>query len=359
MQPPIGHTAIVRELRDLASREDPSHALLLVGPEGTGRTFLATQYALLLNCEGSEPQPASAGLFGDEPVVNTNVPCGACRPCRLILAGGHPDIVRLGPGDTLCRPRAGESSHPSHPDSRDIRICQVRGLSELVARFPIEAHYRVVIIEPAERLGHDAAHAILKTLEEPPGHTALVLVTSAPEAIIETIRSRCRRIDVPLVPRDEIEQGLLARGTDAAVADRAAMEARGRPAKALAFAAQPDLMDDRVRFLERCANIAAAGLGERIKYAETLSDRWRRDRRSVSTELDAWESFWEAKLRIGAHEGGEPPISAILQALRAVIRAREDLLAQVQARPALELMLLHFPRTTLEEPTEELAQANA
>jgi DNA polymerase III subunit delta' len=366
MYPPIGHAGIVRELEALAALDDPPHALLLVGPDGTGRTRLATHYALLLNCERAHPAPApaSASLLDDAPAdadttgASTSIPCYECRPCRLISAQGHPDIVHLGPGDTLCRPRSGDSSHPAHPDSRDIRICQVRGLVDLSGRYPIEARFRVIIIEPAERLGRDSAHALLKTLEEPPGHTAMLLVTSAPEAIIETVRSRCRRIDVPLVAREAIEQGLIAQGIEPALAGRSALEARGRPARAITFAAQPDLMDDRVRFLQRCKKVAAASGPERMKYAEDLADRWRRDRRAVTTELDAWESFWEDRLRLAAHGAAPREATAALQALRAVSTAREDLLMQVQARLALELMLLHFPRITLEEPSEELAPAN-
>ncbi len=354
---PIGHGAILNELRELAGREEPPHALLFAGPEGVGRTYLALQYALLLNCDGGEPAPAGATLFGDEPPAPAGRPCGECRSCRLMLAGGHPDVVELVPGDTLCKPRQGEGGHGSHADSRDIRICQVRGLVELAARYPVEARTRAVIIEPAERLGRDAAHAMLKTLEEPPGHSVFLLVSSAPASIIETIRSRCRRIDVPLVPRDEIEKGLLGRGVDAAIAGRAASEARGRPAKAVTFADQPDLMDDRERFLQRCAKIAASSIAERLDYVEDLADRWRRDRRAVHVELDAWETFWETRLHDGAHRADED-LQQVVRALRAVGQAREDLLAQVQARPALELMLLTFPRTTLEETHEELASAN-
>ncbi|NUQ54909.1 MAG: hypothetical protein HUU14_03375 [Dehalococcoidia bacterium] len=211
----IGHEAIVRELQSLAASEDPPHALLFAGAEGSGRSLLALEYARLLNCEAAPPSPAG--------------PCGVCRPCRLIAEGAHPDVIHLGPGDTLCRPQPGESSHEKHPDSRDIRICQVRGLIDLVARFPFEARTRMVLIEPADRLGREAAHTILKTLEEPPGHTVFCLVTAAPEVIIETVRSRCRRVDVRLVPPAEIASGLVARGVDPAIAARAAAECRGLP----------------------------------------------------------------------------------------------------------------------------------
>ena len=246
----IGHAGIVRELGALAASEEPPHALLFAGPDGTGRTALAIEYALLLNCELLHP-PATAGasLFGED-VVSGLGPraselgnaCGECRPCRLILEGAHPDIIVLGPGDTLCRPRDGES-HPKHPDSRDIRICQVRGLIDLASRYPFEARYRMVIIDPADRLYYDgaAAHTILKTLEEPPGHTVFCLISAAPEQLLETIRSRCRRIEVRPVPRAEVEKG------DCPGRRCRSRKARGRcrprPApRAIEFAAPPGML---------------------------------------------------------------------------------------------------------------------
>lgn len=365
----IGHQGILRELRALAAAGDPPHALLFVGPDGSGRTALALEYARLLNCERLHP-PATAGasLFGDDALSELRTapstdaePCGECRPCRLIAEGAHPDIITLGPGDTLCRPRDGES-HPKHPDSRDIRICQVRGLIDLVAKYPFEAQYRMVIIDPADRLYREgqAAHTILKTLEEPPGHSVFCLVTAAPEGLLETIRSRCRRIDVHPVPRAEIEAGLIERGVEPRLAARCAEAARGRPGRAIQFAAEPDLIDARGRLLERCARIAGEGTGERFRYAGTLAEEWRKDRAAVLNEVDVWEAFWEQRLRDGASEGAsQDDLRGALDALKAISQAREDLTVNVIPRTAFELMLLSFPRVTLGVRREEEPAAYA
>ncbi len=349
----IGHADIVRELRVLAASAEPPHAVLFTGPDGTGRTALALEYAKLLNCENVPSAVAASspqgGLFASVPTQSSvlspqssQLPCDHCRPCRLIAEGSHPDVITVAPGDMLCRPRDGES-HPKHPESRDIRICQVRGMIDLAARYPFEARYRTILIDPADRLGRDAAHTILKTLEEPPGHTVFALISAAPEAIIETIVSRCRRIDVRVVPKGEIEAALVARGIAPDVAARAAEASRGRPGRAIAYAAKPDLMGDRGRLLERCARIAAARTTERFQYANQLAEGFRRDRNAVLGEIDAWEAFWEERLRTSPANDREAAVGA-LEALRAIARAREDLLAQVMTRPALELMLLCFPR---------------
>ncbi|WP_322796442.1 hypothetical protein [Tepidiforma sp.] len=362
MDPVIGHTEILRELAALAAAAEPPHALLFAGPESTGRTVLARRYAMLLNCEALHPPaPAGAPLFGDEPPAPGSAPgagpCGVCRPCRLILEGAHPDVITVGPGDALCRPRDGES-HPAHPDSADIRICQVRGITELCARFPFEARYRVIIIDPADRLALYAAPALLKTLEEPPGHTIFCLITAAPERVLETILSRCRRIDVRPVGRPAIEAGLIDRGIEPQLAADAAAASRGRPGRAIAFAAQPDLMGDRGRILERCAKVAASGVPARFQYAADLASRWRSDSAAVRFELDCWESFWEARLRSASVDSPDDARGA-LAALRAIAALREHLNANVQVRPAFDLMLLSFPRVTLEHSPEEELPAHA
>ncbi|MCZ7577924.1 MAG: hypothetical protein M5U18_13060 [Dehalococcoidia bacterium] len=276
-----------------------------------------------------------------------------------MLEGAHPDIITLGPGDTLCRPRDGES-HPKHPDSRDIRICQVRGLIDLVARYPFEARHRMIIIDPADRFGREAAHTVLKTLEEPPGHTVFCLVSAAPEALLETIISRCRRIDVRPVPRARIEAGLVERGFGPELAARAAEASRGRPGRAMEFAQHPEMMGDRGRLLERCARVAAGPLRERFTYAADLATRWRNDRHAILAEIDAWEAFWEERLRqgvSGAEDRGR--LAGCVEALRAITTVRADLQANVMARPAFELMLLCFPRVTLVPSPEEESAAYA
>ena len=348
----IGHGDIVRELRALALSDEPPHAILFAGPEGTGRRLLALEYARMLNCAGRDAALAAS---------NAAFPCGVCRACRLVEDGAHPDVLTVSPGDSLCRPRAGDSSHPRHPDSRDIRICQVRGLIDAVSRYPFEARYRLVMVDPAHRLAPEASNSLLKTLEEPPGHTAIVLISSAPESILETILSRCRRIDVRPVPRAEIENGLIERGFDPMLAARAAEAARGRPGVALECAGDPDLIEARGRLLLRCGRIAADRTRERFAYAGDVGERVRRDRNAAAPELDAWEAFWELELRRSSLDSHGAPEAARenLDALKAVEQCRADLLTNVVPRTAFELMLLSFPHRTLDVTTQEEPAAYA
>ena len=117
-------------------------------------------------------------------------------------------------------------------------------------------------------------------------------------------------------------------------------------------------MGDRGRLLERCRKIAAARTSERFTYAGELAERFRRDRLLVMAELDAWEAFWEEQLREATGRGTHEVAGAV-DALKAIELARSDLLAQVMARPALELMLLSFPTLTLEVPAEDQLATHA
>jgi DNA polymerase-3 subunit delta' len=149
------------------------HALLLCGPEGVGKAGFATLLARSLLCR----RPASDGL-----------PCGRCDDCALALAGTHPDV-------RLCEP---EIDKKTERERLAIGIDQIREVADFVA---LKAHrdgHKVVVIRPAERLNPFAANSLLKTLEEPPGASVLILVTAHPGALPATVRSRCQRLPIGL-----------------------------------------------------------------------------------------------------------------------------------------------------------------
>jgi DNA polymerase III subunit delta' len=138
-----------------------AHGLLIHEDPGAGGLELARWIAQVVNCR----EPARA-------------PCGECQDCRWVAADQHPDVTRLSP----------------EGDSTQILIQSVRDLS---AELALTAHgrgYKVAIIAPAEAMNHFAANALLKTLEEPPARTLLLLVTSQPSRLLPTLRSRCSRL---------------------------------------------------------------------------------------------------------------------------------------------------------------------
>jgi DNA polymerase-3 subunit delta' len=140
------------------------HALLIHSAAGVGGDWLATWAAQLVLC-------AETGEGG---------PCGACARCRRAAAGQHPDLITVRPIE----------------DSQQIRIEQIRELCAELALTSHQGGYKAAIIDPADTLNRFAANALLKTLEEPPSRTLLVLVAAQPSRLPATLISRCQRVAV-------------------------------------------------------------------------------------------------------------------------------------------------------------------
>jgi len=138
-----------------------AHGLIIHEDPGSGGSEFARWLAQFVNCR-----------------ERSRAPCGECQDCRWVATGQHPDLTLLSPEE----------------DSVQILIDQVRAL---VADLGLTAHgsgYKIAIIAPAEAMNVNAANALLKTLEEPPARTLLLLVTSQPSRLLPTLRSRCSRL---------------------------------------------------------------------------------------------------------------------------------------------------------------------
>lgn len=154
-------TTAVEILQRSLQRKRLAHAYLFVGDRGAGKAQVARELAKAVNCEKG----------GDDA-------CGECLSCRKIESGNHPDVQWVRP----------ESK------SRRITIDQIRELMRTIYLKPNEGRMKVAILVDAECLQQEAANAFLKTLEEPAANSMLLLLTSSPEPLLETILSRCLRI---------------------------------------------------------------------------------------------------------------------------------------------------------------------
>ena len=169
-----------------------AHAYAFVGPAGSGRTATALAFAQALLCE-------------------TGRACGQCRGCRLAVAGKHPDLHVVVPTPPESNPKGG----------RAIRIGAVRVLEREAALRPVMARQKIFVLDDADRMTGESPQAILKTLEEPPAHTVLILILARTRAVPATVISRCQL--VRFAPREDGQ----AEVRDEAVALLAEVRAKG------------------------------------------------------------------------------------------------------------------------------------
>ncbi len=193
-----------------ALRQQHGHALLISGPAGVGQFELAMALAQAWLCEA--PHSASAG-------ESKQGACGVCAACRLNAAHSHPDLLVLLP-EALRGPLGWAASDDSEASaskakpSKEIKVEAVRGAVGFAQGTGARGRSKVVLIHPAERMNGIAAHALLKTLEEPPGITRFILASAAPHALLPTIRSRCQAVPLRLPDPQLAIPWLLAQGIE-------------------------------------------------------------------------------------------------------------------------------------------------
>jgi DNA polymerase-3 subunit delta' len=201
-----GHRRALSLLSRAIARGTMPPAVLLAGPRGVGKRRTAQAIAEAVNCL----DPRHSADFEIDA-------CGACASCRRIARGAHPDVIVLEPGDT-----------------GSIKIEPVRDVVVRAGYRPFEGRRRVVIIDDADALVGSAQNALLKTLEEPPSATTFLLVSSMPDSLLPTVRSRCPRLRFAPLSPDEVARTLIRdHGYGEADARAAAAEAGGSLALAL------------------------------------------------------------------------------------------------------------------------------
>ncbi len=210
-----GRADIERRLRATRADGALNHGWIIAGPKGAGKATLAYRMARGL----LDPRALSRDSdFEVSPEA---------RVFHLVAANAHPDL--------FVAARAWDEKKSRYQS--EITVETIRKLISFMNRTAAGGGERVAIIDTADDMNRNAANALLKVLEEPPANTTLLLLSAAPGRLVATIRSRCRRIDLPPLADDEIETLLIEDGVAADEARTIAPFARGRPGYALTLAA--------------------------------------------------------------------------------------------------------------------------
>ena len=304
----IGQHEAVDRLVRLASDDRLPHAMLFVGPDAVGKFTAARLMAKGLLCKGAKSYPLDA--------------CGICPACLKVEGGNHADL------------------HVVTTTERQLKIDAIRAAERALRLRPVEGKVKLLLVEDAHRMNIQSQNALLKTLEEPPGRTHIVLTTSRLKNILPTVVSRCQRIAFRSLPLAEVVATL--------VADRDMAEPQARLLASLAGGSLGRAMQlegeevvalrDQVVELDRSlepktargalvAMAGATGLAEdKGRFAEAISllQVWLQDQMRLAADpafevanMDRIDDLRALAERRGLH--------AVLERLRAVNETRRQL----------------------------------
>ncbi|QCB94655.1 DNA polymerase III subunit delta' [Cellulomonas shaoxiangyii] len=276
----VGQEPAVAVLRHAI--EDPAamtHAWLITGPPGSGRSNAARAFAAALQCEAGG--------------------CGTCHACTTVLGGTHPDVTLVATEGVF------------------IRVDTTRPLVELAQRSPSQGRWRVIVVEDADRFNDQSANVLLKAIEEPPPRTVWLLCAPSPEDVLVTIRSRSRSVALRVPPVEAVAELLVRRdGVDHRTAVVAARAAQSHVGIARRLARDPKARERRAAVLGIATGVR--GVGDAVLAAGSLVETAQADARAATEERDATEK--NALLRSLGAEGA----TTLPPALRGQVKALED-----------------------------------
>lgn len=170
-----GQQRVIDNLCAEVDRGNPTHAWLVTGPPGSGRTTAARAFAAALQC------------------TNTPAGCGECENCKLVLASSHPDVSFVS------------------TDKLEYQIADVRHLITRAQESASTGRWRIIIIEDADRMSERSTNVLLKAIEEPPAKMIWILCAPSPADVLVTIRSRCRAVNLSVPSTSDVADLLVRR----------------------------------------------------------------------------------------------------------------------------------------------------
>jgi DNA polymerase-3 subunit delta' len=326
----VGQDRVVRALRSAVVTGRPAHAYLFTGPVGVGKATLARAFTASLLCDA--PRDGDA--------------CGVCAQCTRVEAGSHPDVRQVS----------------REEDRRDIRTEQARDVTRWLTLCPLMAARKVAVVDDAECLNEHGQNALLKTLEEPPGASVLLLLAAHASLLLPTVRSRCQRVRLDPLPPALLDRLLADRGVAPELRATVVPRAEGSPGRAVALLDDPR-SDARQRMLTALGRLDAAAAHELSAVAQALG------RDDAAVALETAVSWYRDLLAFAVGDDEAAPRNAdVVPALRAVaarttvrtvlgaletvcdtIRAVEQNANRVLALEAMLLLLRRLERAAPDE----------
>lgn len=268
-----GHHTITNHLMKEIMTSEVSHAYLFSGIDGIGKKKTAQEFAKALLCQ------------------ETNKGCGHCPVCTQIDHENYPDVKVTGP-------KAGEAS---------IKISQVREMISELSIKPYSGNWRINIIDGAERMTPEAQNSLLKSLEEPLNYNVFILITSHPQSILATIRSRCQRYHFQPLGFVDMETVILGEAEFDRISVAEAVQASGgSPGMALYLLNNSEIQKERTNYLRELYSLLK---GDEIKVF-TLAEVLSKDKATSQENLEFFiRWFYEINLLLEGHplpNDGEP-----------------------------------------------------
>lgn len=311
-----GHDRQKTILLRAIERRRIAHAYLFSGPDGVGKKLMAVAFARALLCQTGEG-------------------CGHCAACRKVDHDNHPDIHSL-------------NSHGAA-----IKIEQIRDLQKKLSLRPLEGERKICLIDGAEQFTTGAANALLKTLEEPQSGTLIILLTSQPEKLLPTIRSRCQNLPFLRLPK-QLLATILAQQLELNETEATVLAALSEGSFKKALGPNRELYLEKRRKLIQSLSALSSGS---IIPTFTFADELETEKELLYDILDIFQAFYRDLLLLKHNSPVDElvnidlldilnpqvestTITGLLDKLKALETARYHLQRNVNRRLALEVMLM-------------------
>ncbi len=319
LQEILGNQNSIAHMKEAASKGRLPHAYILNGPEGSGKKTFAGYIASALLCE--------KGVL--------NGPCGSCSSCIKAKTHNHPDIIRT-----------------FHEKPSVLSVSEIREqVVNTIHVAPYYGPYKIYIITDSQLLNEHGQNALLKTMEEPPEYVLIFLLTDNADALLDTIRSRCIRLDMEALDLKTVEEALKAKGVSALEAASCAGFARGNLGRAKELAeggSLRELRDETVQTLKSLKSLDALELFRRSSELDRISGKkvldimlkWYRDVLMLKAGGTCFPLYFENDKAVLRRQAETLSFEGLGIVIDLVEESRQRLLAGVKPEAVFETLFL-------------------